>query len=407
MPPASTTPHPIDTDPFATDRRANQRPTFQIQSTMTFAEMKEAIDSFNQTAKTALKLDGTAPTAATDCLNVGIIGCGRIGQTHAANICNKVPTARLVCVSDVFESAALKCAAAFDVPTACKDAADLIANPMVQAVIVCSPTDTHADIIRAAAAARKHIFCEKPVDKTLAVIDDLARIVAESGVKFFLGFQRRFDVHFQRAQAALTSGAVGQPLKVHLVSRDPAPPPIGYLKQAGGLFLDMSSHDFDMARFLTGSDISEITAIGIAHDKDIAAVPDVDQTICTVRFENDAIGIIDNSRSSALGYDQRAELFGTLGSSFVGNVVPNTGSQTDKDGEHTDSPLNFFMERYADAYVNEMKAFVDVVVNDKPVPCGIEDGRKTVIYAAAAELSIKEKRTVKVSEISAEPKARY
>lgn len=372
---------------------------------MSTINMQDEIASFNRTAKSALPLEAAA--SDTQRLNIGIIGCGRIGQTHAANIVHKIPTARLVCVSDVFESAAIKCAKAFNVPMACREAEDVIQNPAVQAVIVCSPTDTHAEIIRAAAAGGKHIFCEKPVDKALAVIDELSAVVRDAGVKFFLGFQRRFDVNFQRARADLQSGAIGQPLKVHLVARDPSPPPIGYLKQSGGLFLDMASHDFDMARFLTGSDITEISATATAHNDEIAAVPDFDHTVCTVKFANNAIGIIDNSRSSALGYDQRAELFGTAGSSFVDNVVPNTGHQTNKDGHHSDAPLNFFMERYADAYVNEMTAFVDVVLNDKPVPVGIEDGRLTVIYAAAAELSVKEKRTVKISEISADPKARY
>lgn len=294
---------------------------------------------------------------------------------------------------------------------ACRDASDLISNPAVQAVIVCSPTDTHAEIIRAAAAAGKHIFCEKPVDKSLSVIDELAAVVAKSSVKFFLGFQRRFDSHFQRARKAMDDGTVGRPLKLHLVSRDPAPPPVGYLKQSGGLFLDMSSHDFDMARFLTGSNVTEITAVGLADDPEIGAIGDFDHTLCTARFENGCMAVIDNSRSCQLGYDQRAELFGSNGSVTVENVVPNTCTSMDKAGYHSDPPLNFFMERYDDAYVKEMTAFVDVVVNDKPVPCGLEDGRLTVIYAAAANLSLAEKRTVKISEIDKsagiDAKARY
>lgn len=369
------------------------------------SDMESTIASFNKSAPSALKL--TSGQDETRKLQIGIIGCGRIGQTHAYNLTHRVPSAKLVCVSDVFESAAIKCANKFSVPMACKDAEDLINNPAVEAVIVCSPTDTHADIIRQAAAGGKHIFCEKPVDKRLDVIDDLAAVVRDAGVKFFLGFQRRFDENFRRAQRAMTDGSIGTPLKLHLVSRDPAPPPVGYLKQSGGLFLDMSSHDFDMARFLTNSNISEISAVATANNPEIGEIGDVDQTICTLRFENGVIGVIDNSRSSALGYDQRAELFGSEGAAFVGNVVPNTASLTGKSGYSSDPPLNFFMERYAEAYVEEMAAFVDVVLNDKPVPVGIADGRLTVIYAAAAELSVKEKRTVKVDEIKADPKARY
>lgn len=368
-------------------------------------ELQAAVDTFNSKAPTSLKLSPIAEDSRT--LHIGIIGCGRIGQTHAYNIVHRIPQATLVCVSDVFESAAIKVANKFNVPMACKEASDLIENPSVHAVIVCSPTDTHAEIIRQAAAAGKHIFCEKPIDKRLSVIDDLATTVRNSGIKFFLGFQRRFDVNFQRAQVAIQHGSVGSPLKLHLVSRDPSPPPVAYLKQSGGLFLDMSSHDFDMARFIVGSDIVEITAVAAAHNPEIRDIDDVDHTICTVRFENGVIGVIDNSRTSALGYDQRAELFGTDGSIFVGNVVPNTCDLTGKNGHYSDAPLNFFMERYAEAYVSEMTSFVDVVLNDKPVPVGIEDGRLTVIYAAAANLSVKEKRTVSVAEIAPTPMARY
>lgn len=370
--------------------------------------------SFPEKAKSALPLDAAVDDSRL--LHIGIIGCGRIGQLHAANIALKIPDATLVCVSDVFESAARRVAETYQVPMACTDAADLINNPAVQAVIVCSPTDTHADIIRTAAAAGKHVFCEKPVDKSLEVIDELAAAIKAAGIKFFLGFQRRFDTHFQRAKAAVDAGRLGKPLKLHLVSRDPAPPPIGYLKQSGGLFLDMSSHDFDMARFLTGSNITEITAVGMNDDAEIAAIGDYDHTLCTVRFENGCVGVIDNSRSSPLGYDQRADFLGTTGSVRVDNVLPNTCEDTDKAGYHKDAPLNFFMERYDDAYLKEMRAFVDVVIHDKEVPCGVEDGRLTIVYAAAARLSLKEKRTVMVSEVDkpgrtveevVEAKARY
>lgn len=332
-------------------------------------------------------------------LHIGIIGCGRIGQLHADNIVHKINDATLVCVSDVFESAARKVAELHKIPMACTDPKDLINNPAVQAVIVCSPTDTHAEIIRAAADAGKHIFCEKPVDKSLEVIDELESVLENSNVKFFLGFQRRFDAHFRRAKEAMDSGYLGRPLKLHLVSRDPAPPPIGYLKQSGGLFLDMSSHDFDMARFLTGSDIEEITAHGMADNSEIGEIGDYDHTICTLKFANGCIGTIDNSRCCPLGYDQRADFMGTDASIHVDNVVPNMCNYTNNKGYHSDPPLNFFMQRYADAYVEEMRTFVDVCINDKPVPCGIEDGRLTIVYGACAKLSLKEKRTIKVSEL--------
>eukprot|EP00177_Eucheuma_denticulatum_P000627 GFKZ01001124.1.p1 GENE.GFKZ01001124.1~~GFKZ01001124.1.p1 ORF type:complete len:390 (-),score=62.33 GFKZ01001124.1:451-1620(-) len=352
---------------------------------------------FPSKAASAITLNPTIDDSRM--LHIGIIGCGRIGQLHAENIVHKIPDAMVVCVSDVFESAARKLAEKHSIPMACTDPADLIHNPAVQAVLVCSPTDTHADIIRKCVAAGKHIFCEKPVDKNLEVINELEHVLEASPVKFFLGFQRRFDAHFQRAKQALESGFLGKPLKLHLVSRDPAPPPIGYLKQSGGIFLDMTSHDFDMARFLVGSDIEEISAVAMADNADIAAIGDYDHTIITIKFENGVVGTIDNSRASPLGYDQRANFMGTQGSVQVDNLVPNTCSTADKMGTHEDAPLNFFMERYAEAYVKEMKTFVDVCKHDKPVPCGVEDGRLTIIYGACANLSLKEKRTVKVSEI--------
>lgn len=373
-------------------------------------DLSKAKESFAN-APSALKLTGEIDDSKM--LHIGVIGCGRIGQLHAANITHKIPNAMLVCVSDVFESAAIKLANRLQVPMACKDAIDLVNNPAVQAVIVCSPTDTHAEIIRTAAAAGKHIFCEKPVDKSLEVIDELSRVIDDSGSRFFLGFQRRFDIHFQRVRKVREDGQLGRGLKLHLLSRDPSPPPIGYLKQSGGIFLDQASHDFDMARFITGQDIVEITATGMAVNPEIAEIGDLDHTMVTVKFEDGTLGVIDNSRSCALGYDQRAEYFGENGSVSVENVTPNNCSFTSKEGFHAEAPLNFFMDRYADAYVEEMKTFVDCILYEKPMPCGIEDGRKTILYAAAATLSAKEGRTVKVSEVDnangskSEAKARY
>lgn len=359
--------------------------------------LSQAADSFSNVSASALRLEDSVDEAQR--VRIGIVGCGRIGQLHAANIANKIPDADLVCVSDYFESAALSVAKKHKVPMACTDYRDLINNAAVDAVLVCSPTDTHAEIIRASAAAGKHVFCEKPIDQSLAVIDELAECVEKSGVKFFLGFQRRFDTHFDRARKARESGFLGTPVKLHLTSRDPSPPPVAYLKQSGGIFLDQASHDFDMARYLVGSDVTEIMATGVAMDPEIGAIGDIDHAMCLCKFKNGCIVTIDNSRTSAMGYDQRAELFGTDGSISVTNLHPNETEYADRTGCHKDSPLNFFMERYADAYLREMLAFVDALISDKPVPCGINDGRLTVIYAAAARLSLAENRVVKVSEI--------
>lgn len=374
-----------------------ERRLFYGDSRLHKVMLSQAADSFVNISDSALKLEDTVD--ASHRVNIGIIGCGRIGQLHAANVATKVPNAELVCVSDYFEEAARRVAKRFHVPMACTDYHDLIDNADVHAIIVCSPTDTHADIIRAAADAGKHLFCEKPIDQNLAVIDDLAAVVRDANVKFFVGFQRRFDGNFVRAKKARDAGFLGTPLKLHLVSRDPAPPPVDYLKKSGGIFLDQTAHDFDMARFLVGSDITEIMATGIASDPEIAAIGDHDHTICHLKFANGVIGTIDNSRSSPMGYDQRAEFFGTNGSISVQNSYPNAATYCDRTGTHKDNPMPFFMERYAEAYLQEMMAFVDCVVEDTPVPCSIVDGRLPVVYAAAAKKSIEEGRPVKIEEV--------
>ena len=374
-----------------------ERRLFYGDSRLHKVMVSHAADSFVNISDSALKLEDTVDESHR--VNIGLIGCGRIGQLHAANVATKVPNAELVCVSDYYEEAARRIAKRYHVPMACTDYNDLISHADVHAILVCSPTDTHADIIRAAVAAGKHVFCEKPIDQSLEVIDELSKFVQESDIKFFVGFQRRFDGNFVRAKKARDSGFLGTPLKLHLVSRDPSPPPVDYLKKSGGIFLDQTAHDFDMARFLVGSDITEIMATGIAADPEIAAVGDHDHTICHVKFANGVIGTIDNSRSSPMGYDQRAEFFGTNGSITVQNAFPNASTYCDRTGTHKDNPMPFFMERYAEAYLQEMLAFVDCIVEDTPVACSLTDGRLPVVYAAAARKSIEEGRVVKVDEV--------
>lgn len=202
--------------------------------------VQQSAESFTKVADSALRLEDSVSEEAK--VHVGIIGCGRIGQCHAANLANKVPDAELVCVSDFFEESARRLAKQYNVPMACTDYKDLINNADVHAIIVCSPTDTHADIIKEAAAAGKHIFCEKPIDKSLSVIDESLAAVEEAGVKLMIGFQKRYDADFGRAYDARAKGFLGTPIKLHLTSRDPAPPPVGYLKNSGGVFLDQTIH---------------------------------------------------------------------------------------------------------------------------------------------------------------------
>lgn len=332
--------------------------------------------------------------------SLGIIGCGRIGKTHLKAISN-IPNAKCTMAADFFLSAAEDCAKEWDIPVAIKDWQPIMDSPDIDAIIVCSPSDTHCEIIMAAAVAGKHIFCEKPIDFDLARIDEALAAVESSGVKLQLGFQRRFDANFMRVREAVEKGEIGDPHMISIISRDPAPPPIGYLKQSGGLFFDMMSHDFDMARFIMGSEITEVTAVADCFDAEIEAIGDVTSAVVTLRFANGCVGSIHNCRRAPYGYDQRLEVLGSTGMAEVSNVFPNTAKISTSSEVKTDNPLDFFMTRYAAAYELEVREFVSACVDDKPTKVTAADGRAPIVLAYAANKSIKEKRTVLVSEITA------
>jgi myo-inositol 2-dehydrogenase/D-chiro-inositol 1-dehydrogenase len=269
----------------------------------------------------------------------------------------------------------------------------------LDAVVVCTSTDTHAEIIAAAANAGKHVFCEKPVSLDLAAIDMALAAVGEAGVQLQVGFNRRFDPSFRRVRDAVHDGEIGEPHIMHLISRDPAPPPIEYVRRSGGMFVDMTIHDFDMARFLIGSEVEEIfTVAGVRIDPAIGREGDVDTAVMTLRFENGAIGTIDNSRKAAYGYDQRAEVFGSRGSIRTDNVFANAAMLSDAGSVRRDLPLHFFIERYSDSYVEELRAFVDAVLDGGSVPVTGEDGRIPVVMGQAARRSHDENRPVRLSE---------
>lgn len=331
---------------------------------------------------------------------VGLIGAGRIGKVHLKAIA-AIPNAKCTMVCDFFVKAAEACAEAFDIPVAIKDWQPIMASPDIDAVIVCSPSDTHCEIIIAAAAAKKHIFCEKPIDFDLARIDEALAAVTASGVKLQLGFQRRFDSDFMRVQKAVADGDIGDPYMISIMSRDPAPPPIGYLKQSGGLFFDMTSHDFDMARFIMGSEITEVTATATSFDPEIAEIGDITTSVIALKFENGAVGTIQNCRKAVFGYDQRLEILGSEGNAEIANNYPNTATISTAKTVSRDLPLNFFMDRYEKAYEREITEFVAACVNDTPTKVTAADGRAPIVLAYAANKSLKEKRTVLVSEITA------
>ncbi len=333
-------------------------------------------------------------------VNVGVIGAGRIGRVHAGDLVRQVPAARVVAVADVIEDAARKLAADFQIPKVFDDPRAIFDDKEIDAVIICSSTDTHAQMIEDAAAARKHIFCEKPIALDLARIDRALAAVHQAGVKLQIGFNRRFDPSFKHVHDVVASGKIGAPHILRITSRDPAPPPPGYIKTSGGIFLDMTIHDFDMARYQVGSEVEEVYAVGnVLVDPAIGQAGDIDTAVITLRFANGALGVIDNSRQAVFGYDQRVEVFCSNGMASAGNKFPDTFTQSDATGISTSLPLNFFMERYSESFIAEMKEFIQAILEDKPTPVTGMDARIPVVMAYAAKKSYAERRPVRLSEV--------
>ena len=333
-------------------------------------------------------------------LNLGIIGAGRIGSLHAHNLAFRIPQAHVSVIADINEAAAQQVAARCRIANVVGDYHAILENPNIQAVLICSATHTHATIIAEAARAGKHIFCEKPIDLTLAKIDHALSAVAQAGVQLQVGFNRRFDANFARVRRAIAAGEIGEPHLLHLISRDPAPPPIAYVRVSGGIFLDMTIHDFDMARFLAGDEVEEVyVAAAVRVDPAIGAAGDLDTAVTVLKFKNGLIGTIDNSRQAVYGYDQRVEVLGNKGSIRTDNNYPNSATISDGQSIHQDKPLYFFLERYNESFVNEVSAFVNAVLNDKPVPVTGADGRAPVVMGLAARKSYDENRPVKLSEV--------
>lgn len=333
-------------------------------------------------------------------VNVGVIGVGRIGKLHAEHLAYRVSGANVIAVADIRLEAAQKCATNLQIPSAVQDYREIMANRDIEAVVICSSTDTHAQMIEEAAAEGKHIFCEKPIDFDLARIDKALEAVDKAGVKLQVGFNRRFDPNFKRVREMVTAGKIGTPHILRITSRDPGPPPIEYIKVSGGIFLDMTIHDFDMARYLIGSEVSEIYAAGgVMVDPEIGKAGDIDTAVITLRFENGTIGTIDNSRKAVYGYDQRVEVFGSAGMVAVSNNTPDTAVHSNAEGVHSSLPLFFFVERYTDSYIAEMKTFVECIQQDTMPPVTGMDGRIPVVMGYAARKSYQENRPVKLSEV--------
>ena len=333
-------------------------------------------------------------------LNIGIIGAGRIGKVHMQSITYNVPTAKVLGITDVFKDGLQELADKYGIEKVYDDYKEMLADKDIDAVLVCSSTDTHADISIEAAKAGKHVFCEKPVDLTPEKVQAVIDAVAEAGVKLQVGFNRRLDHNYAHVRSLINEGKVGNLELIKITSRDPEPPPAEYAAVSGGMFLDMTIHDFDMARFLAGSDVTEVYASATCLvDPAIGEAGDVDTAIINLKFENGALGVIDNSRRAAYGYDQRIEVFGSKGAAMAANDTPTNVTVMNAAGVTTDTPLYFFLERYMQSFRDEMVQFVDAVLNDKETPTTGVDGLNSILVALAAKKSVKEGRPVKISEI--------
>ncbi len=337
---------------------------------------------------------------AKSILNLGLVGAGRIGCVHAEHLCHVLADTNLVIVADAKETTARDCAERFKVPEHTTDFRQVTSHPDIDAVVICSPTDTHLEVIQAAAAAGKHIFCEKPIDANLERIDQALAAVRKARVLFQVGFNRRFDANFRRVRQAVVQGEIGTPHQIHIISRDPAPPPLDYVKQSGGLFADMTIHDFDMARFLVGDEVVQLYATGSALiDPRVGEAGDIDTATILLEFAQGAVGVIENSRRAVYGYDQRVEVFGSGGSVRTDNNYPNTAIVSGAKAVRRDLPLNFFMERYLASYLLEMEQFVDAASRGGSSPLSGDEGRIPVAMAIAARKSLELKRPVKLTEI--------
>lgn len=336
-------------------------------------------------------------------IKVGVIGCGRIGVVHLGAI-TQAPNVKAVIVSNPTISKAEAAAAQYGVPKFTSDAMDVITDPDVDAVWICSPSQYHADQIKACAANGKDVFCEKPIATDLSETVEAINACREAGVKIMIGLQRRYDPNFARVKEAVVGGEVGETIMVKLCSRDPSPPPFEYVKGGGGIFADMAVHDLDMSRFLVGEDPIEILSLGSCHiDKSIEVLDGseaFDTAACLLRYPNGKTAMIDVCRQSSYGYDQRAEVLGTKGMIATDNVYPNTAKiyKNDFTG-NADMPFDFFLSRYNEAYVKETIAFCESLVNDTPVPITGEDGLVALIMAIAADKSAEENRWVPFQEI--------
>ncbi|MBS4762922.1 inositol 2-dehydrogenase [Brachyspira aalborgi] len=333
-------------------------------------------------------------------VKIGIIGAGRIGKVHAKAASN-LNGAKIIWLADPIAPDLEETAKSMGIEKTSKNYKDILNDKEVDAIFICTPTDTHYTISMEALNFGKHIFCEKPVDLELGRVKDVKDLVAKTGKKYMVGFNRRFDHNFMAIKENIDKGLIGKLELIQITSRDPEPPPISYVKVSGGLFCDMMIHDFDMVRYLSSSNPKSLTAIGdaLVNPKIKTEGNDIDTAIVSIELENGALAVITNSRRASYGYDQRAEVHGELGALSCSNDTSNTLVISSKDGIIHEKPLYFFLERYLNAYKMEIEIFVDSIINNKETPVTIEEAYQSLLLAKAAQKSLIENRKVYINEL--------
>jgi myo-inositol 2-dehydrogenase/D-chiro-inositol 1-dehydrogenase len=333
-------------------------------------------------------------------IRIGLLGAGRIGRLHARLLAHEVPGLALAAVYDVNRRAAEEIVQAFGVEAAIS-AEQLLESDATDAVAICTSVDTHVELVLAAAAAGKPIFLEKPVSYDLAEVDRAIAALQHTPVYLQVGFNRRFDPAHASVRAAVAAGDVGTLHLVRISSRDPEPPPPEYLRTPGGLFLDTTVHDFDMARFVTGTEVEEVYAVAEARvDAGLTEIGDYDTAATTLLHTDRVVTVIDNSRQASYGYDQRVEAFGSAGMAASHNPLAHTGTLSTASGTNTQPLPHFFLDRYVSSYRTQWVAFERALRSGQPPPVAVEDGRAALVIALAAIRSASERRPVRIDEIA-------
>lgn len=334
-------------------------------------------------------------------VKVGIIGAGRIGKVHITSISTRIKEATIRAVADPYlDEETAKWAKDMGVEYTTRDYKEVLEDKGIDAVIICSSTDTHTSISLEAIGVGKHVFCEKPIDHDIEKIQEVIKALENTNLKYQVGFNRRFDHNFEAVKEAVVKGKIGKPEIIKITSRDPEPPSIDYIKVSGGMYLDMTIHDFDMARFLTGCDAKEIYVQSANRvDPLIGKAGDVDTAVLTLKMEDDTLVVIDNCRRSAYGYDQRVEVFGSEGMVSISNDTDSSAVISNAQGVSAEKPQFFFLERYMESYEKEIRSFIHSIATNEDTPVNVVDGLKPVVMALAAKKSQEEHRPVDISEI--------